>query len=76
MTCLAKRKKLIWVLIEHPASQNLLLMVKESMEKELKNIEGFDFIITPSTLRPISIKTLKKYLEALLQQVKDLEASK
>jgi len=75
VTYLAKDKKLIWILIEQPVNPNLLYSIKEAITKDLKTIEEYNFIITPSNLRPISLKTLKKYLEALLQQVKDLEAS-
>jgi len=51
-------------------------LIKEIEEALGGNVSSsYDFIITPSSLRPISLKALKKYLEALLQQVKDLEVT-
>jgi len=68
-----KAKKLIWILIEDPNAQ----IVQELMKAIKKlNLTNYVFIATPSTIRPISLKVLKKYLETLIQQVKELEVMK
>jgi len=67
------KKKLIWILIDSP-NQSLVAKLREAIEN-LK-LEEYNFIVTPSSIRPISIHLLKKYLETLLQQVKELEEIK
>jgi len=64
-----KDTKLIWVLIDQPSSA-LVQKLKEAIAGlKLKN---YSFIVTPSNIRPINLQTLKKYLETLLEQVKQL----
>jgi len=66
-------KKLIWVLIDNPTNR-----IVKTIQKAIEDIklEDYHFIITPSTIRPVSIETLKAYLETLLQTLIDLEGDK